>query len=74
MKICLFGGSGGLGKQLSELMMQEKYDIVSLSSKDLDITDKKQVDNFFEKNNIDTVVNLAVYNYDCFIHFVNFIN
>jgi NAD(P)-dependent dehydrogenase (short-subunit alcohol dehydrogenase family) len=71
MKICLFGGSGGLGKQLSVLMEQEKYDIVSLSSKDLDLTNKKEVDIFFEKNDIDVVVNLAVYNYDCFIHKYN---
>ena len=71
MNMCIFGGSGGLGKQLTDVLCNENLNIISLSSKDIDITDRSNVENFFNTNDIDVVLNLAVYNYDCFIHKYN---
>jgi NAD(P)-dependent dehydrogenase (short-subunit alcohol dehydrogenase family) len=65
--IALFGGTGGLGSQLYTLL-KYKYSVVSIGSKDIDIVDYSQVNNFFNKNKIDIVVNLSVYNFDCFAH------
>ena len=66
-KIALFGGTGGLGSQLVPLL-SEKYEVISLSSKDVDVKDTYQVNNFFKQNNIDILINLSGYNYDSFIH------
>lgn len=38
MKICILGGSGQLGYELSKDLEKNEFDIISLSSKDLDIT------------------------------------
>lgn len=68
MKVLLFGGSGGLGSRLLPLL-QEKYDVTSMSSKDLDLTNALQVKEFFIQNSEwDVVINLSGYNYDTFIH------
>jgi 3-oxoacyl-[acyl-carrier protein] reductase len=64
--VVIFGGSGGLGKQVSKLM--EGYNIISLGSKDVDVTNFLQVKNFFDNNKIDIVLNLSGVNVDCFIH------
>lgn len=66
-KIALFGGSGGLGSQLSPLL-SEKYNVISLSSKDLDVRNLGDVSSFFEKNEVDIVINLSGYNSDGFVH------
>ena len=66
-KIALFGGTGGLGSQLAPLL-SEKYEIIPISSKDVDVKDTYQVNDFFKKNDIDIVINLSGYNYDSFIH------
>lgn len=68
--IALFGGSGGLGSLISPLL-SEKYDVISLSSKDVDITVASDLHNFFENNNIDIIINLSGYNYDSFVHKIN---
>ena len=65
--LVIFGGTGGLGKQLSTLL-EKKYNTTSLGSKDVDITNITEVQNFFNKNEIDIVINLSGLNYDCFIH------
>ena len=65
--IAVFGGSGGLGSQLSPLL-EGKYNITPISSKMIDITNLQKVKNFFINNDIDIVINLSGYNYDSFIH------
>tara|TARA_R110000744_G_scaffold23877_3_gene60346 strand:+ start:4045 stop:4686 length:642 start_codon:yes stop_codon:yes gene_type:complete len=66
-KLALFGGSGGLGTKLTPLL-ENKYDVIKLSSKDLDVRDIESLNNFFEKNKIDIVINLSGYNFDKLIH------
>jgi NAD(P)-dependent dehydrogenase (short-subunit alcohol dehydrogenase family) len=68
--VALFGASGGLGKQLLPLL-QTKYNVIGISSSDIDVTSFTQVNEFFETNNIDIVVNLSGYNFDTFTHKIN---
>jgi NAD(P)-dependent dehydrogenase (short-subunit alcohol dehydrogenase family) len=68
-KIALFGGTGGLGSKLSNIPnLTEKYELVSIGSKDVDITNFNAVKYFFDENEIDVVINLSGVNYDKFIH------
>lgn len=71
--IALFGASGGLGSKLTPLLLTE-YNLLQLNSKDLDITDFKQVSDFFNSNDIDIVINLAGFNYDSMLHKYNTTN
>jgi NAD(P)-dependent dehydrogenase (short-subunit alcohol dehydrogenase family) len=68
--VALFGATGGLGKQLLPLL-QTKYNVIEISSSDIDVTNFKQVNKFFETNNIDIVINLSGYNFDAFTHKIN---
>jgi NAD(P)-dependent dehydrogenase (short-subunit alcohol dehydrogenase family) len=68
--VALFGATGGLGKQLLPLL-QTKYNVIGISSSDIDITSFTQVNEFFETNNIDIVINLSGYNFDTFTHKIN---
>jgi len=68
--VALFGASGGLGKQLLPLL-QTKYNVIGISSSDIDVTNFTQVNKFFETNNIDVVINLSGYNFDTFTHKIN---
>lgn len=71
--VALFGGTGGLGSQVQHYLKKD-YDIISIGSKDVDVTDYRAVKDFFNNQNIDIVVNLSGYNYDCFMHKYNEIN
>ena len=66
-EIVIFGGSGGLGKPLSERLKTE-YETRALSSKDIDITDFDQVRGFFKSNNPGIVINLSGYSYNTILH------
>jgi NAD(P)-dependent dehydrogenase (short-subunit alcohol dehydrogenase family) len=68
--VALFGASGGLGKQLLPLL-QTKYNVIGISSSDIDVTNFIQVNKFFETNDIDIVINLSGYNFDTFVHKIN---
>lgn len=68
--VALFGASGGLGSQLLPLL-ETKYNVIGLSSSLIDVTDVKQVNEFFSINNIDIVINLTGYNFDTFAHKIN---
>jgi NAD(P)-dependent dehydrogenase (short-subunit alcohol dehydrogenase family) len=68
--VALFGASGGLGKQLLPLL-QTKYNVIGISSSDIDVTNFIQVNKFFETNDIDIVINLSGYNFDTFSHKIN---
>lgn len=66
-KIVIFGGSGGLGRQLKHLM-NDNYDVTALSSDDCDVRSFNEVTAFFATRKIDIVINLAGFNADKFIH------
>lgn len=67
--IAIFGGSGGLGSPLCELFVKNNnFNVIKLSSKDVDVSSKKSTDIFFNTNDVDIVINLTAYNHDSFIH------
>lgn len=68
--IVIFGGSGGLGRQLTPLL-EKDYNVLSLSSKDVDITKYAEVFQFFSTSEVDIVINLSGYNYNSFLHKYN---
>ncbi len=69
-KIVVFGGTGGLGKKLIPYL-EKKYDVISLGSKNVDITDLKQVKKFFQENDMDIVLNMSGKKYDAFLSKIN---
>ena len=60
MKILLTGGSGFIGRNIRESFLAEKYEILTPSSKELNLADEESVDAFFKNNSIDLVVHAAV--------------
>ena len=58
MRILLTGGSGFIGRNFWETY-KDKYDILKPSHKELDLSNTDEVDAFFSKNKIDTVVHCA---------------
>ena len=69
-RVALFGAGGGLGSQLLPLL-QTKYNVISVRSKDVDVTNHTAVKTFFDNNAVDIVINLSGYNYDSFTHKIN---
>ena len=65
--VALIGGSGGIGAELDSLL-GGGYKILNLSSSDLNLTDVNSLKKFFSNNDIDIVINLSGYNFDCFLH------
>lgn len=59
MKILITGAGGFIGKNLRE-QLKDGYDLLTPSRKELNLLDKKQVDDYFIKKNIDVVVHCAV--------------
>ena len=66
-KMLLLGGTGGLGQELTKLF-QEDYEVTSVGSKDLDITDFRKLELYFHVNVYDVIINLSGYNHDSFLH------
>ena len=75
--MAIFGGTGGLGKQLVRHFEQyhecvaceapwpiHDYDIISLGSADVDITEYDAVVEFMAKNQPDIIINTAAINID----------
>jgi NADP-dependent 3-hydroxy acid dehydrogenase YdfG len=65
-KIAVFGGKGGLGTKLVPLLKQ-KYIVIDLDSKDVDVTNSEDVNKFFNDNDIDIVLNMSGKKYDVFL-------
>ena len=57
-KVLVTGSNGFLASRFKEYY-KDKYDILALSHKELDITNEKQVYDFFKNNNIDIVFHSA---------------
>jgi NAD(P)-dependent dehydrogenase (short-subunit alcohol dehydrogenase family) len=72
-KIVVFGGNGGLGIKLLPLL-RKKYEVIHPSSKDVDITKLEDLTNFFEKNNVDIVLNMSGKKNDEFLSKINSYN
>ena len=66
-KIAIFGGTGGIGQKLG-VLLSKSSEVLSLGSKDVDITCLTEVENFFSKNDIDVVLLLSVFNFDNPVH------
>ena len=60
MKILITGSSGMLGHDLIEVL-KDKHDLILLTSKTLDITDKDKTIEFIRENKPDIVINSAAY-------------
>lgn len=57
-KIVITGGSGFVGSRFKK-MWQEKYEILALSSRDLDVTDQAAIDRFMDEKKPDYVIHAA---------------
>lgn len=58
MKILLTGSGGFIGRNVLE-ELQNKYDFLSPRSKDLDLSDQRAVDDFFQAHHIDLIIHSA---------------
>jgi NAD(P)-dependent dehydrogenase (short-subunit alcohol dehydrogenase family) len=65
-KIAVFGGTGGIGEKLIPFL-ENKYEVFSIGSKDVDITSLEQTKEFFKTNDIDIVLNMSGKKYDVFL-------
>jgi NAD(P)-dependent dehydrogenase (short-subunit alcohol dehydrogenase family) len=65
-KIIIFGASGGLGSKLVPFL-KEKYEVIPMGSKDLDITLYEDVKNFFDSMDYDIILNMSGLKYDQFL-------
>ena len=59
MKILLTGGSGFIGKNISESFLAEKYQILAPSHSELDLLEQDSVREYFDKNKIDVIIHSA---------------
>ncbi len=57
--ILLTGSSGFIGKNLLKILVEKKFNIHSLSSKDYDLTKERDVDLIFKNKKFDCVIHLA---------------
>lgn len=58
-KILLTGGSGFIGKNIVESYLSKKYQIISPTRSELDVSDDESVKRFFSKNKFDVVIHSA---------------
>jgi NADP-dependent 3-hydroxy acid dehydrogenase YdfG len=65
-KIVVFGGTGGVGKKLISFL-EQKYQVTTLGSKDVDVTSFEKLKDFFAKNEFDIVLNMSGLKYDVFL-------
>jgi len=81
MKVLIFGGSGGLGSKITEKFKEEKFkehstdfEVVSLSSKIIDIRFINNMEDCFKEENPDVLINMSVVNIDGLLHKQNTID
>ena len=58
-KVFIAGQEGMVGSAIYKLLKKKKFKIINCSRKNLDLTDQKQVDNWFKKNKPNIVINAA---------------
>lgn len=59
MKILLTGASGMVGRNVTESLHNQKYELLTPSHKELDLLDKNAVADYLEKNRPDMVIHAA---------------
>lgn len=72
-KMIVFGGNGGLGLKLLPLL-RKKYEVISPTSKEVDITKIENLIQFFEKTEADIVLNMSGKKNDEFLSNINAYN
>ena len=65
-KIVVFGGTGGVGQKLIPFL-EQKYQVTSIGSKNVDVTSFEKVRDFFAENEFDIVLNMSGLKYDIFL-------
>lgn len=73
LKVLVVGGSGGLASQLVP-MMSEKYEVLTPSSKECNITNLSQLQEYCSNHTPEVVVNLSGINFDTPLHKINSTN
>lgn len=58
--ILLTGGSGFIGRNIQESFLMDKYNVLTPSSKELNLADEDCVDSYFKTHKIDIVIHAAV--------------
>lgn len=58
--ILLTGGNGFIGKNIKESFLATKYQLLTPTSKELNLADENSVDDYFQNNKIDIVIHSAV--------------
>jgi NAD(P)-dependent dehydrogenase (short-subunit alcohol dehydrogenase family) len=66
-KILLFGGTGGIGTKIQEIL-GEKYECVSIGSKICNVVNEESVKEYLNENTFDIIIYLSVKNIDGLIH------
>lgn len=61
MKILLTGGSGFVGRNVKEYLLQKGYDVYAPTSKELNCIDEESVADCLKRNHYDVVLNFAVH-------------
>lgn len=61
MKTLITGGNGQLGQELQHLLSDRNVEYTATDSKELDITDKNKVDDYFHQNHPEVVYHCAAY-------------
>lgn len=61
MKILITGANGQLGRELQKQLKNENAEVIATDVKDLDITDVKAVNKFFDEKKPDIVINCAAH-------------
>ena len=61
MKILMTGGSGFVGRNVKEYLLQKGYDVYAPASRELNCIDEEAVVECLKKNHYDVVLNFAVY-------------
>ncbi len=55
-QLFITGGNGDIGKAIVKKFIEARYEIFSPSSKELNLTDRKEIDSYFNENKIDVDV------------------
>lgn len=66
-KVLLFGGTGGLGKQLIKEISNE-YECISVGTKECNVTDESNVKEIIELHNPNIIIYLSAKNIDGLLH------
>ena len=59
-KILVTGANGFLGKSVSEYFINKGHTVYALSRQELDVSDKREVSEWFARNDVDFVIHTAV--------------